>query len=246
MRKIKFLAVFMVFMCAASCYADEVQDLLNYYVNRFKPEKAELVISGKPDETGLFNDIYMNLEGVHIETLRLDSLKFRMRGVRFNDSSEWKNGKVECKEALQVQAVGEVKESDINKAIEEKTFGKDAEHWHDVSMRITPKGLAGKGYYVANVLLAKLDILLEIESKLKVVKGKELWLDNPFVKVNKLDVPDYVTKRALAKIQPLVDLNRVNLPMTLHKVELKQGSAILSTRTLPKPLTEGIRYKYPK
>ena len=133
-------------------------------------------------------------------------------------------------------------ESDINKSIENRTFGKGKEHWHDMSMRITPKGLSGKGYYKHSVL----DILLEIDSKLNIVKNKELWLDNPFVKVNKLDVPDYVTKKALKKIQPLVNLRSFPLPLSLHKIELTNGSATISSKTLPKPIKGGIEYTYSK
>lgn len=246
MKKIIFAVVLAMLISAGTCYADEVDDLLGYYVNRFKPENAELVISEKPDPTGKFNDIYMNLRGVMIEGLRLNRLAFRMRGVQFNDPSEWKSGKVECTDALRIEAIGELYETDINRAIESKTFGKDADHWHDMSLKITPQGLSGRGYYTATVMIIPLDILLEIDSGLKIVKGKELWLNNPKVKVNTLDVPDYVTKQALAKIQPLVDLKKIPLPMTLHKIDLKQGVATLSTRTLPKPLTQGLKYSYTK
>lgn len=246
MKKIIFAAMIISLLVSSVCYADEVDDLFGYYVKRFKPEKADLVISGKPDKTGKFQDIYMNLEGVMIETLRVNRLAFRMRDVQFNEPSEWKKGNVECTDALKIEAIGEIFEEDINKAIQAKTFGDDGDTWHDLSLKITPKGLSGKGYYKAKVAFIKLDILLEITSKLKIVKGTELWLDNPFVKVNTLDVPDYVTNKALAQIQPLVDLKRVSLPMTLHKVDLKNGVATLSSRTLPKPLTQGIKYRYPK
>ena len=225
--------------------ADEVNDLLNYYVNRFKPETASLAISQKPDETGLFNDIYMDLQGVVVEDLRLDRLTFRMKGVQFNKPSEWAKGNVECKDAIQIQALARILESDINRAIEAKTFGEE-DSWHDVSLAITPQGLKGRGYYTADAKLFKLDILLEIVSGLKIVKGKELWLNNPNVKANRMDVPDYVTKKALTRIQPLVDLDRFPLPMTLNKVDLQKGSATLSTRTLPKALTDGLKYSYKK
>ena len=225
--------------------ADEVNDLLNYYVNRFKPETASLTISQKPDETGLFNDIYMDLQGVVVEDLRLDRLTFRMKGVQFNKPSEWAKGNVECKDAIQIQALAHILESDINRAIEAKTFGEE-DTWHDVSLAITPQGLKGRGYYTADAKLFKLDILLEIVSGLKIVKGKELWLNNPNVKANRMDVPDYVTKKALTRIQPLVDLDRFPLPMTLNKVDLQKGSATLSTRTLPKALTDGLKYSYAK
>ncbi|MBQ9419023.1 MAG: DUF2993 domain-containing protein, partial [Synergistaceae bacterium] len=199
-------------------------------------------ISDKPDATGLFNDVYMDLQGVVIEKLRLSSLVVNMRGVQFNEPSEWAKGNVECKDAISVLATATLLESDINKSIEDKSFGKGSETWHDMSMKITPAGLAGKGYYRYSFL----DILIEIDSKLKIVKGKELWLDDPYVKVNKLDLPDYVTKKALSKIQPLVDLRKFPLPLSLHKVELKNGSATLSSRNLPKVLKGGIKYTYTK
>ncbi len=242
----KFLLAFMIISLSFSvCYADEVDDLLKYYVNRFNPETAYLVIADKPDKTGRFSDLYMDLNGVVIEDLRIDRLTFRMGGVQFNEPSEWAKGNVECSDAVQVQAFASIFEDDINRAIEAKTFG-EKDHWHDVSMAITPQGLKGKGYYTADAGLFNIDILLEITGGLKIVNGKELWLNNPSVKVNKLDVPDYITRKALTRIQPLVDLNRVPLPMTLHMVDLKQGNAVLSTRTLPKPITEGLKYSYKK
>ena len=244
-RKIILLSAVLacMFMFNTASYADDVQSLLDFYVNQFTPENALLIIQDKPDDTGMFTDIYMDLQGVVIENLRLNRLTFRMRGVQFNKPSEWSKGNVECKDAIQILALANLLERDINTAIETKTFGDNgSSEWHDVSMRITPKGLSGKGYYRFGFL----DILLEIDSGLKIVKGKELWLNNPKVKVNTLDVPDYITRKALSDIQPLVDLNKFPLPLTLHKVDLKAGSATLSTRKLPDEPNEGIRYTYTK
>ncbi len=239
-RKILIALTVIILLLPCVSYADEVNDLLNFYVKKFTPEKATLIISDKPDATGLFSEVYMNLKGVVIDKLRMDSLVVNMRGVQFNEPSEWAKGNVECKDAISVLASATLYESDINRSIENKNFGKKDEHWHDMSMKITPDGLGGKGYYKYSFL----DILIEIESKLKIVKGKELWLDNPQVKVNKLDLPDYVTKKALGKIQPLVNLKKFPLPLTLHKVELKNGSATLSSKKLPQPLKNGLTYTY--
>lgn len=196
-----------------------------------------------PDESGMFSDIYMELQGVVIEHLRLNRLVFRMKGAQFNPPHEWPEGKVECRSAIQILALANLLEGDINHTIESQTFGDDgSSEWHDVSLRITPKGLRGKGYYRFGIL----DILIEIESGLKIVKGKELWLNNPQVKVNNLDVPDYVTRKALGDIQPLVDLKKFPLPLTLHKVDLKNGNATLSTRILPERPQSGRTYTYTK
>ncbi len=225
--------------------ADDVEKLFNFYIKKFTPEKAVLLISEQPDKSGKFNDIYMDLTGVIIDKVRLSKLTFRLTGAQFNPTSEWGKGKVDCKSAMQVYAFAEIFDSDINRSIERKTFG-DKDHWKKVSLKITPKGLEGRGYYVAKALGLSLDILLEVESKLKIVGNKQLWLDKPQVKVNRLDLPDYITKKALSQIQPLLDLRKFPLPLSIHKVDLRKGSARISTKNLPKEIKNGIRYTYTK
>lgn len=236
------LAALLVFAFCGVSFADPVDDLLAYYVGRFGVEKGEIMVDALPDDTGLFSDIYMKLTGLVVEDLRIDTVEVRMKGVQFNEPPQWKSGNVECKSAISVQAVAKILEDDINNAIKAKTFGDGRDEWHDLSLRINPSGLSGSGYYRLGIL----DILIEITSNLRIVKGKELWLRDPQVKINRMDLPDYVTKQALSQIQPLVNLNEFPLPLSLHKVNLGKGAAELTTRTLPKPLTEGKHYSYTK
>ncbi len=224
----------------------DIQNLINFYINKFTPEKAEMMASELPDENNEFHDVYMNLTGIVVEDVRLDSLCVRMTGVKFNSPKEWANGKVEFDRALQIYGYGRILENDINQALKAKTFGKE-DVWHDMSIKITPAGLQGKGYYRVNTALLDFDILIEIKSGLKVVGGKEIWLDKPAVKINRLDVPDGITKKALADIQPLLDLNQYpDLPIRLNKIVFKNGEAILSTKRAPEILTDGYKYNYTK
>ena len=85
-----FIVIAITLLFASQSCADEVQDLLNFYVKKFKPEQALLVISDKPDSSGAFSDLYMDLKGVNIDKLRLANLTFRMKGVQFNAPSNWK------------------------------------------------------------------------------------------------------------------------------------------------------------
>jgi len=241
LRKILAAVIFVLVTVSAS-FADPVDDLLNYYVSRFNVERGEIIVDALPDSDGTVNDVYMSLKGLMVENLRLDNVTVRMKGVQFNEPSNWKNGNVECLSAISVQAVANLYEDDINNAIKAKTFGDGRDEWHDLSMKIAPSGLSGRGYYKFGIL----DILIEIDSNLRIVKGKELWLKDPKVKINKMDLPDYVTKQALSKIQPLVDLNDFPLPLTLHKIDLRNGNAVLSTRNLPQPFADGLKYSYPK
>lgn len=222
---------------------DPTSRLLAFYVNRFTPEELTLTIDGEPDASGRYRDLYMDLTGVMIEGVRLDKLTFRMLDVQFNAPENWASGDVECRSALRIYAYGRILQDDINRSLEARTFGED-DHWRHVAMTIAPEGLKGRGYYMAKVLFVTLDILIEIDSGLKIVGNKELWLKDPQVKINRLDLPDYITNQALSQIQPLLDLNRFPLPMSLHKVELEEGRAILSTRVLPEPMERGVTYHY--
>lgn len=222
---------------------DATSHLLAYYVNRFAPEELKLTVVGQPDATGRFHDLFMDLTGVRIEDVRVDKLTFRMNDVQFNAPENWTSGDVECRNALQIYAACRILEEDINKGLEAQTFGKD-DHWKNIALAITPSGLKGKGTYLAKVLFVTLDILIEIDSKLKIVNRRELWLDDPQVRINKMDLPDYITKKALAQIQPLLDLARFPLPLKLHTVALEEGRALLSTRIGPQPIDQGTTYHY--
>ncbi|MDR1730500.1 MAG: DUF2993 domain-containing protein [Synergistaceae bacterium] len=223
--------------------SDPTAHLLACYVNRFTPEDLFLAIDEEPDETGHFRDLYMDLKGVMIGGVRTDRLTFRMNDVQFNPPSEWAAGNVECRQALQIHAICLLKEDDVNKKLESKTFGKD-DHWKDISMRISPDGIRARGIYVAKVLFVTLDILIEVEGSLKIVEGRELWLDNYKIRVNTMDVPDFITQKAIRQIQPLLDLGRFPLPLRLHSVELQKQQAVFSTRRHPEVLQGGITYHY--
>ncbi|MDR1377505.1 MAG: LmeA family phospholipid-binding protein [Synergistaceae bacterium] len=222
---------------------DPTSRLLAYYVKEFSPETLDLCIDEQPDETGRFRDIYMNLTGVLIEGIRLDKLIFRMYDAQFNAPTKWASGEVECESVLQIYAQCLLKEKDINRKLATETFGKD-DHWQDISMKIAPSGLYAKGTYIAKVLFVTLRILLEVESGLKIVENKELWLEGYKVRVNTMSVPDYITKQAISQIQPLLSLRRFPLPLKLHKIEFQEGQALLATRNLPQPPEDGITYHY--
>ncbi|MDR1977278.1 MAG: DUF2993 domain-containing protein [Synergistaceae bacterium] len=222
---------------------DPTSRLLAHYVDAFTPEDLFLIIDEQPDDTGRFRDLYMDLTGVLIDGVRVDKLTFRMNDVQFNPPSEWAAGNVECGDALQIYARCLLKEDDINRKLASETFGKD-DHWQNISMKISADGLSARGTYVAKILFVALNILIEVDSDLKILENRELWLDDYKVRVNALDVPDYITRKAIAQIQPLLDLGNFPLPLKLHKVEFQEGQAALSTRILPNPIEGGITYRY--
>jgi hypothetical protein len=224
---------------------DATSRLLAHYAERFTPEDLYLLVDEPPDETGRFRDIYMDLTGVTIGGVRVDKLTFRMLDASFNAPSEWEAGNVECRDALRIYARCLLREDDVNRRLATEVFGGGG-HWQNISMKISPAGFYARGNYIAEVLFFSLNILIEVESGLKIVDNRELWLDRYKFRVNRLDVPDYITRKAIDQIQPLLDLGRFPLPLKLHNVEFQQGQAVLSTRILPEPAQSGISYHYRK
>jgi hypothetical protein len=222
---------------------DPMSRLLAYYVNEFAPEELCLSVDDQPDDFGRIRDLYMDLTGVSIGEVRVDKLIFRMNDAQFNVPSEWASGVVNCEDALQIYAYCRLKEDDVNRRLAAKTFGRD-DHWSNISMKISPSGLYARGTYVAKVLFVTLNILIEVESDLKIVDNKTLWLGNYKARVNRVDIPDYITRKALEQIQPILDLGRFPLPLKLHSIKLDNAQAELFTRIQPSPLQNGITYRY--
>jgi len=186
----------------------------------------------------------MNLTGVLVGGVRVDNLVFRMNAAQFNSPSEWAAGNVELKDVLIIYAYCLLKEDDVNRRLEYVTIGRGDDHWSNLSMRISPTGLHAQGTYAATVLFVTLNILLEVDSGLRIVDNRSIWLDNYQIRVNRLDVPGHITRRAVDQIQPLLDLDRFPFPLRLHTINLDYGRAEFSTRVPPTPFPGGITYHF--
>ena len=223
---------------------DITSQLLKYYIERFNPGSFELIIEDEPDETGLFGNIYMDIVGCNVNGVRVDRLTFQTIGTQFNNPAEWSTKGIECISALEVYATCRLLEDDVNADLRERVIGDGDDKWRNLKLRISPKGLSGSGEYSVKLLFT-FDILIEIESKLRIVGGQEVWLENATLKLNRLDVPEYITNMALDQIQPLLDLKKLPFPLKLNKIVFKEKEALFETRILPSVI-EGITYSYVK
>ncbi|GHT00264.1 hypothetical protein AGMMS50276_25600 [Synergistales bacterium] len=212
--------------------------ILRFYVEKFEPEEVFLEVDELPNETGRIRELYMDMTGVRIGRVRLDRLTAHMSDVQFNSPIEWEKGNVVCLDALQTYAFCRLTDKDINDSLSDRVFGKDGK-WHDISLKISPDGLSARGNYLAQILFLSFDILIEFKSSLRIVNNKELWLDKYEVFVNRMDVPDYITEKAIGQIQPILNLSRFPFPLKLNNVEFLKGEALLSTRVLPERLNNG-------
>lgn len=248
-------AVLTMALLAGSCHAGEIycfngnvdkitrgSVLFNAFAEGLKPESMEMVLDGEPDENGKVGHLYLDLYGCDLGGVRMDRLEIEAVDVQFTPPCEWTEKGPDIKNMLAVYAQATMLEKDVNAAISDAAFGDDDEHWHDISLDFSENRIYAKGYYLAKVIF-RLDILIELEGRFGIVKGKQIWLEDYTARVNRVDVPDFITKRAIGKIQPIIDLDEFVFPLTLKTVIQKDDRITLRSRVLPARFP-GIQYKF--
>jgi hypothetical protein len=231
-----------IFSAASPLWAEtRGKKLLDHFVKEFSPEEITMIIDEEPNEKGYVRDIFLDISGCSIGGVRIDSLTLRAMGVQMNAPEEWDREGLDAKEILNVHALARILEKDLNNNLLSKEFGDD-DHWHDLQVDMRPEGIYARGNYLVTVLF-RLDILIEIFSKFKIVDRKEVWLDDYTLKVNRVDVPQFITDKAVREIQPLLDLGKFVFPLRLHSISYDENSLAISSRDLPESF-EGIVYRY--
>lgn len=248
-------AALLAVLIAGSCQAGEVHNfngkvdrttrgavLFDAFAEGLKPESMEMVLSDEPDENGKVGHLYLDLYGCDLGGVRIDRLEIEAVDVQFTPPCEWDEKGPDIKNMLAVYAQTIILEKDVNAAVSGDAFGDDDEHWHDINLDFRDDGVYVKGYYMATVIF-RLDILLELEGRFGIVKGKQVWLEDYTMRVNRVDVPDFITERAIGRIQPIIDLEEFVFPLTLKTVIQKDDRVTLQSRVLPGRFA-GIRYKF--
>jgi len=220
------------------------QKLYEAFIEGLKPEKMELILNQEPDENGKVGHIYLNLTGCNIGGVRVAHLAIEAIDVGFTPPSTWDTESPDVRNMLDIKAKATILEEDVNKALLSEEFGDNDGHWHDLLLDFRDGGLYVRGYYLTKFLF-RLDILIELEGRFEIHKGKELWLADYVMRVNKVDLPKSITEKAISQIQPVIDLNEFIFPLTLDKIEQTEDKVTLASRLDPEPF-EGIKYTYEK
>ncbi|GAB1399387.1 hypothetical protein MASR2M17_10210 [Aminivibrio sp.] len=220
---------------------DRGAELLQYFLRELAPEKITMILADQPDGEGHVREIYLDLKGCVIGGVRIDTLRMDAVGVRFNPPGEWREKGIEPLEVLNAHAVARLTEYDLNENLLQKQFGDD-DSWRNLQVDIHPGGIYARGNYIAQFIF-RLDILIEIFSKFKIVDMQQVWLDDYSVRVNRMDIPKFITDKAVAEIQPLLDLGKFVFPLKLHSIEYDEEAITISSRVIPEPFP-GVVYSW--
>jgi len=216
--------------------------LFKAFAEGLKPESMEMILDEEPDVTGRVRRLYLDLLGCELGDVRIERLEIEALDTRFTDPQGWESPGPDVVDMLSVNARAAILESDVNRAIADAAFGDDDGHWHDLSLDFRKSGVYAKGYYTIRFLFT-LDILIELEGRFGIVGGKQVWLEDYTMKVNRVDLPEVLTDRAVSQIQPIIDLEGFIFPLTLKTIVQTDDRVVLESRMLPQKF-DGIRYCY--
>jgi hypothetical protein len=216
--------------------------LFKAFAEGLKPESMEMILDEEPDETGRVRRVFLDLFGCELGGVRIEQLEIEALDTQFTDPSGWASPGPEVVEMLSVNARATILEADVNRAISDAAFGDDDGNWHGLSLDFREGKVYARGYYTVRFLFT-LDILIELEGRFGIVGGKQVWLEDYTMKVNRVDLPEALTDRAVSQIQPIIDLNGFIFPLTLKTVALTDDRVVLESKVLPQRF-DGIRYIY--
>lgn len=236
-------AIFLFFRGTPAIAGEEPRGhlLLRHFASEFSPERMTMIIDEEPDAAGYVRDIYLDISGCVIGGVRMDSLRVRAMGVQMNPPAEWQEKGLDAREILNVHAFARILEKDLNDNLLSKEFGED-DHWKNLQVDMRPDGIYARGNYLVTVLF-RLNILIEIFSRFKIVEMQQVWLHDYTLRVNRVDVPQFITDQAVEQIQPLLDLRKFIFPLKLHSIEYDEDCLTITSRVLPEAF-QGIVYEY--
>lgn len=216
--------------------------LFRFFIEKFQPESMTMILDEEPDDEGHLRRVFIDVRGANVDEMRIDHISVEALDTLFTPVADWEENGVEVREMLMAYSDATLLEKDINEVIQKKTFGNGDDHWKRLSIDFHDGGIHAEGNYVATFIFT-FNILIEIDGVLNIVNQKEIWIEDYTLRVNKRNVPEGLTDKAISKIQPILDLGKFVFPLRLHRIEQTEDRVTMESRIHPQTF-EGITYTY--
>lgn len=209
------------------------------------PESMTVTFADEPGQDGKINAVYIEAIGSSFSTpYKLHRIALSGSFIRLAPAEQWdiNNPKTLIPENWEGIFSAEIvlKEKDVHNAIETFFKGdKKQKDWSDISADFRPGKVFVRGRYKAG---GGIGALFEITTGLELRGGKQIWLKDTVVNVNKDDQTGAIRQK-LKEHNPPADITDLKLPLTLRKLKITDSELTVSTNTLPKPI-EGHTWHY--
>lgn len=215
------------------------ETIFDAFLSGLRPESMEMIMDGVPDKNGRVRRIYLDLEGCHVGHVRIERLQVDAMDVTFTHPSTWDETGPGVELALLVRTKALVSEDDVDAALRSGIFGGIEENWQDMRLRFRDGGVYVEGY--KKVLF--LNVFFELQGRLDIRQGREIWLTDYSMRINRVNAPEMLAERTVSQIQPLIDLGTFPFPLNLKRAIQRNDYLILESRNSPEPF-DGKLFRY--
>ncbi len=246
--KLKRLSALLLAILPLACGAarageDRGRELFDFFLQKMRPERAELHLQSQPSENGEIPWAYLECVNADVRGMNIRSLRMDCFDAVVTPPALWKDVESpRVEKMLACHAEGIFSEADVNAFLRDRLFGHDKE-WENIAVRLHDDRIDAVGYYRANLKIMRVKVKLELSCRIA-ARGTALWLEDVSLKVNNRRMSKGMIKAALDKLQPFLDMEKYNLPLYLTEIELSDGVCRVATRIPPRPVHGGLRYSH--
>lgn len=216
--------------------------LFSWFVDQVKPESAYMVIDEPVAEDGKVRHLYFEADGPSLDNFRIKSLKVETMFNDFGSVKDWSSeGPKAVKDIVMGYFDATMVDSDINGFLKGMVVEDKNGCWEKLHVGFVEQGLVAGGYYHVKKPVG-VRIKVDLNGRLSLRNGSEIWLDKYHFSVNNADQSSFV-EESIRDIQPIVDMKSFIFPVHIKKLELKKGMMRAVTRVEPVPF-KGISFKY--
>ncbi len=224
---------------------DRGGELFQIFTDKLQPQEAKLILQGQPRENGWIPQLYLEMTGATVGGLRLQRVAIDGYGIEATPPSLW--SQVDYPKIGSILACHgwvQVTQQDVNAFLASRVFGSKGE-WEGVEVRFSDGRIQASCYYRLDLKILALRLKVDFSTNLEVRNGTELWLQDTHLRINNAEVSESLIRRALARLQPLLDLRNFMLPVNLAQVEIQDQTMTIRSRR-PARSFPGLLYSYPQ
>ncbi|MCF7935408.1 MAG: DUF2993 domain-containing protein [Synergistales bacterium] len=224
------------------------EDLLQLLVEEIKPERLHVIVDHPPNGSNVIGHLYLaaknaELGGVRIASLEVEAMDVQLAPVENDRKQGAPPNKYKIESTLLTYCFAKLTEKDLNDSVHKKQFENDEDQWKELLFDFGSESLYAKGLITVDWLFT-FDVLLELTGELTLERGKEIWLSDYTLSVNNRSVPQFVARKAIQRLQPLLDMDRFPFPVFLKQLVLTEEELTIATRARPDPF-QGISLFHP-
>ena len=213
-------------------------------VNVLDPDAMTVTFSGAIKENGELQGIYIDAVGVSAGTsYRLDRIALSGALIRLAPPAQWDISDIKTFRPQKWEGLFEaeltLKKDTAQKALRAFSETRKGGAWRNLSLDFKPgQLLLGGTYRVGSGVRA----VFKIATGLELRGGKQIWLANTEVQVNN-DEQTQAIRKEIQKINPPVDLEKLEVPLVLRSVVVTNQELRIATGRPPRPI-DGDTWKY--